>query len=152
MRSMFMYALVAGLVGATAAGAKDEKDALKELQGTYLIVGLEGKGLKITEEDLKKFGKEDDRKVVIKGNQIIATQKGTDDPATIKLDPSKSPAHIDLTSMKDGKPEVDYGIYKYEKGILTICAGEKGEAKDRPKAFKADDKLLIMKLQKQPAK
>lgn len=145
-------ALVAvSLAGITRADEKDDKKALKDLAGEYLIIGIEAKGLKLSEEDLAKFAKkDDDRKITIKDDKIIARFGGKEDPATIKIDASKSPAHIDLTSTKDGKTEVNYGIYKVEKDILTICAIEKGDPKDRPKEFKADgNNTIILTLKKQ---
>lgn len=148
MRTACAIALVAALGGTIAA---DDKEALKALEGTYLLVGLETKGVKLTPDVLKK---EDpaERKLVIKGDQILATTKGKDDPATIKIDASKTPPHIDITSVKDGKTEVNYGIYKFEKDVLTICALEKGDAKDRPTKFDAGDKYLLLVLERQPAK
>ncbi|MBM3981254.1 MAG: hypothetical protein FJ304_13390 [Planctomycetes bacterium] len=162
MRPVFALALLTGLAlaGATTADEKDDK-ALKELEGTYLLVGLEGKGLKLTEEDFMKV-EDGDRKIVIKGGQIVAFQKGKEDPAKLKIDVSKTPAHIDITSTKDKKDEVNYGTYKFEKvkmkdkddkeivvEVLTICAVEMGDAKDRPKEFKVNDKELLIVLHKQ---
>lgn len=150
MRAPFALALVVALVGGAAVA--DDKEALKQLEGTYLLVGLEAKGLKLDAEKLKGTDPLE-RKIVIKGDQIIAYMKGgKEDPGTIKLDASKSPPHIDITSTKDGKTEVNYGIYKFEKGVLTICTLERGDPKDRPKEFKADDKALLLVLEKQPAK
>jgi uncharacterized protein (TIGR03067 family) len=148
MRALFAFALVAALGGTALA---DDKDALKALEGSYLLVGLETKGLKVGADVLKK---EDatERALVVKGDQMIAKSKGKDDPATIKLDTSKNPAHIDITSVKDGKTEVNYGIYKFEKDVLTICAIEKGDAKDRPTKFEAGEKFLLLVFEKQPAK
>jgi uncharacterized protein (TIGR03067 family) len=148
MRALFAVALLAAL-GGTAAS--DDKDALKALEGTYLLVGLETKGIKVG-PDMLKNEPAADRTVVVKGDQMIAKTGGKDDPATIKIDTSKNPAHIDLTSMKDGKPEVNYGIYKLEKDVLTICALEKGDAKDRPTKFEPGDKYLILVFERQPAK
>jgi uncharacterized protein (TIGR03067 family) len=150
IRTLFLTLGVLAFAVAATADEKDDKKALKELEGTYLIVGVEAKGMKLTEEDLKKFAKNDeDRQIVIKGDQINAKSNGKDDPATIKLDASQKPPHIDITSLKNGKTEVNYGIYKVEKDTLTICAVEKGEAKDRPKEFKAGDGVLILVLKKQ---
>ncbi len=149
MRPALVLALaLVALAGTTTADEKTDK-ALKELEGTYLLVGLEGKGLKLTEDDFKKVD-DAERKIVIKGDQIIAINKGKEDPAKLKIDASKSPAFIDITSTKDKKDEVNYGIYKIEKdGTLVICAIEKGDAKDRPKEFKVNEKEIIIKLQKQ---
>jgi uncharacterized protein (TIGR03067 family) len=128
-----------------------EVPAPTELEGTYLMIGLARKGTKLTEEDLKKFGK-DERRVVIRGDQIIVSSKGKDDPAVIRLDASQEPPHIDITSTKNGKTEVNYGIYKFENDVLTICATESGAAKDRPKEFVPDEKSMMLTLKKQTVK
>jgi uncharacterized protein (TIGR03067 family) len=151
MRLIPALALTVGLLAlgtATAADDNPEKKALKELQGTYLLIGLEGKSVKLTEEDLKKVP-DADRKMVIKDDKATSFTGGKEDAATIKLDPSKKPAQIDLTTTKGGKTEVNYGIYKLENGVLTICAIEKGEAKDRPKEFKANGNAMLLILKKQ---
>jgi len=152
MNQIRTFALAVGLLvlvlgSATRADEKDEK-ALKELQGNYRIVGIEAKGLKVTEEDLKK--KDSGGKMVIKGDQLIAhDEDGKEDPATIKLDVSQKPPHITITP-KDGKSEVMHGIYKFENGVLTICLTE--DPKNRPKEFKVEEKNIILTLKKQPAK
>lgn len=152
-RFALAVALVAvALAGATRADDKDDKKALKDLAGEYLIIGIEAKGVKLGEDELAKFAKGDERKITIKDDKIIARFGGKEDPATIKVDSSQKPGHIDITSTKDGKTEVNYGIYKVEKDVLTICATEKGEAKDRPKDFKAEGNTMILTLKKQPAK
>jgi uncharacterized protein (TIGR03067 family) len=156
MRLIRGVALLTGLLvlaGVSLADEKDDMKALKELEGTYLIVGLETKGFKLTEDDLTKFSKgDDDRTLVIKDGKIISSGKKKDEPATIKIDASKKPAHINITSSKDGKKETNYGIYKLEKDVLTIVATEMGDEKNRPKEFKVDDKVLMLTLKKKPAK
>jgi len=153
---MTRLALAAGLFGLAALSAparaddKDEKKALKELEGTYQLVSMEKGPLKITADDLKKAGGTELPQVVIKGDQIIAKFGPKEDPATIKVDPTKKPAHIDITSKKDNK--IDYGIYKLEGGVLTICAVDEAQPKDRPTEFKASEKAMILVLKKVPAK
>ena len=154
MRPIYALALALGLValgGAARADDEANKKALKDLEGTYLLIGLEGKGLKVTEEDFKKVP-DADRKIVIKGDQIVSYFGGKEDPAALKLDAVQKPAHMDVTSTKGGKTEVNYGIYKLDNGVLIVCALEKGEAKDRPKEFKVDGKEIMMTLKKQDAK
>ena len=154
MRPIHALALAIGLValgGAARADDEANKKALKELEGTYLLIGLEGRGLKLTEEQCKKIP-DAERKLVIKGDQIVSYFGGKEDPATAKLDAAQKPAHLDLTSTKGGKSEVNYAIYKLDNGVLTMCALEKGEAKDRPKEFKGDDKTIMMTLKKKDDK
>jgi uncharacterized protein (TIGR03067 family) len=151
MRPVHVFALAVGLLALGGAAGADEKadKALKELEGTYLVIGLEAKGLKLTEDDFKKTP-DADRQMVIKGDQIVSRLGGKDDPATIKVDATQKPAHIDITSTKgNNKTEVNYGIYKLENDVLTICATANAEAKDRPKEFKVDDKVILLVLKKQ---
>jgi uncharacterized protein (TIGR03067 family) len=54
---------------------------------------------------------------------------------TFKLDATKTPKEIDLIPEGKGKEAVVKGIYKLEKGTLTVCAGAPG--KDRPAAFES---------------
>jgi uncharacterized protein (TIGR03067 family) len=122
-----------------------------ELDGTYLLTGLETKTLKLTETDLKKVP-EAERQLVIDDDEIVMTFNGKEDAATFRVDNSQTPHHITLTTSKDGKTETNYGIYKFEKGVLTICAGTKGDLSARPKEFKADDQSTVLVLQQQPRK
>lgn len=119
-----------------------------KLEGAYLMIGLEGQGVKLTEDDLRKLDK-DERKVVIVGNRLLASTKGKLNPATIRLDESQKPAHLDIITVKGGVPEVSYGIYKFEGGVLTICTTEKGDPDDRPKEFKSNAQTLLLTLKKQ---
>jgi uncharacterized protein (TIGR03067 family) len=150
MRPIPVFTLAIGLFALGSLARADEKTdkALKELEGTYLVIGLEAKGLKLTEDDFKKTP-DADRQMVIKGDQIVSRLGGKEDPATIKVDAAQKPAHITITSAKGGKTEVNYGIYKLENDVLTICATANAEAKDRPKEFKADDKVIVLVLKKQ---
>jgi len=144
------FALCLVAIGASVAVAddKDNEKALQSIEGKYVIIGLEKEKQKITEADLKKVPNQDVLKVEIKGNKIIANFSGKPDEATLTLDASKKPMWLDITSKKD-KPEVDYGIFKLDGDTLTICAAEKGVAKDRPTEFKATGNIMIMTLKKQ---
>lgn len=133
---------------AALADEKADKAAFESIEGKYKIIGLEKAKQKITEDDLKKVPKQEILNVEIKDGKIIANFSGKPDEASLKIDASKSPMWIDITSKKE-KPEVDYGIFKIEKDVLTICAAEKGKAEDRPKEFKAEGNVMIMTLRKQ---
>jgi uncharacterized protein (TIGR03067 family) len=151
MHRVSLLALAAGfaLLGASAvADEKADEKALKGLEGTYVIVGFEAKGLKLGEEELKKLGKDEERLVTIKGDRITAKLGGMEDPATFKLDASKDPPRIDITKNRDCKKERNYGIYKLDKDVLTICATEMAGPEDRPTAFKAGDKTILIVLRK----
>ena len=118
----------------------DEKDA-KKLEGTYdLVAVIVG-------------GKADDKKkdsvgaVVIKGGEIIIKEGKRDDNAKFTVDPSKNPAHIDITPK--GKEKNVLGIYETkdtDKGMELNIAFSK-DGKERPKDFKGEGKDdIVIKL------
>ena len=76
-----------------------------------------------------------DRFLAIKGEKATFLDKDKErGTGSMKIDPSKSPAHIDFT-YEDGpaKGTTLKGIYKIEGDTLTICYG--GLGKDRPTEF-----------------
>jgi uncharacterized protein (TIGR03067 family) len=120
----------------------DEKDA-KKLEGTYdLVAVIVG-------------GKADDKKkdsvgaVVIKDGEIIIKEGKRDDNAKFTVDPSKNPAHMDITPDKGGKVEKMLGIYETkdtDKGMELNIAFSK-DGKERPKDFKGEGKDdIVIKL------
>ena len=136
--------MVTGLAGVVLA---DEK-ALKELEGTYTVLSLE-KGGKVAEKE-----KIDSLKFTIKGDEItiVSNYKGDKDEkhAKLKADNSKTPHTIDfLPTEGEAKGKAYPGIYKLEKGELTIVFVEKG---DRPTDFKLEGDAMLMRLKKEEKK
>lgn len=122
------------------------------LEGTYLLTGLAAKGLALTENELGKVP-EAERQLVIDDEDIVMMFSGKDETGTFKLDPTKTPHQITLSITKDNKTETNYGIYKFENGVLTICASTKPDPAARPKEFKSDDPTVtVFVLKQQPRK
>ena len=138
MKRLAAVVLFVGLIG--AAAAQDAEKELKRLEGTYKVKALKKDGTDAPKEVMDSV-----KEVAIKGGKLIIKVMDEDKTAKITVDPSKKPAHIDITP-EEG-PEKDKtmpGIYKLEKGELTIVFVEGG---DRPKEFKADaEKTLMMVL------
>jgi uncharacterized protein (TIGR03067 family) len=117
----------------------DEKDA-KKLEGTYEVVAviLGGKP-----DDTKK---DSVRIVVIKDGEIIEGKR--DAGAKFTVDPSKKPAHFDVTPEK-GKDKKVLGIYETkdtDRGMELTLAFTK-EGTERPKDFKGEGKdEVVLKL------
>lgn len=124
------------------ARADEKADAAKKLNGTYTLVAL------------VVDGKPDDKKddvaaFVLKDGTITVKTKSRDDKATFALDPSKKPAHFDITpdKEKDALP----GIYEVKETAagseLTIAFSSEGaKSDDRPKDFKGGPGVVIVKL------
>jgi uncharacterized protein (TIGR03067 family) len=152
---MKRFAAACGLLATMVAGAalaqektdKTDKTS-KDLDGAYKATSLQ-KGDKVAEKELT-----DALSFVIKGEDLTVVIDKKDDrqekKAKIKIDAAKTPAAIDITPA-DGpeRGKTFPGIYKLDKGELTIAFAEKG---DRPKDFKAEGDVTLLKLKKDEKK
>jgi uncharacterized protein (TIGR03067 family) len=132
----FQLALVAAVF--FAPPADPTKDAAK-LQGTWVLVGGEEKGMVLTEEDAKK----ERESLVIKGDTITVIRGDRKGSGKFRLDPSKKPAWMDLID-PENKTQVNHAIYRLEGDQLTICVSQKfnpNQPEERPLKFttKAED-------------
>jgi len=130
----FILTAAAVLAFGPAVFADDAAKVAKELEGTYSLKSAMLGGQPAPEQISKGL-----KAIVIKDGTIdvqietdIAGKKEVrSDIASFKLDPSKKPAQIDLTPSKE-KDKLRLGIYKFEKGELTLCIAREG---DRPVDF-----------------
>jgi uncharacterized protein (TIGR03067 family) len=127
------------LAGSLALARADEK-ALKELEGTYKLALAERDG-KVADKELT-----DKATVTIKGDEFALAMGDDKKVAKIKVGGDLKQLTIDL-SPTDGqdKGKTFAGIYKIEKGEITLAFSEKG---DRPKEFKSDNEAVLLKLKK----
>ena len=123
--------VMAGGIGllSTAAAQKDgaDKKELEKFQGKWATASVTVDG---EAEDAIM-----DRFLAIKGDKATFLDKNKETgTGSIKLDPGKSPAHLDFT-YEDGpaKGTTLKGIYKIEGDTMTLCLG--GIGKDRPTEF-----------------
>jgi uncharacterized protein (TIGR03067 family) len=134
---MALALLTFSLIGLARA---DEK-AAKELEGTYKVLAVERDG-KMAEKALIETAT-----VTIKGNEFVMAFSA-DDKKVAKITTTADPklSTIDL-SPQDGeaKGKTFPGIYKLEKGELTLAFSEKG---DRPKEFKSENEVTLLRLKK----
>jgi uncharacterized protein (TIGR03067 family) len=140
-----LIALTVGLPAAPAAPAKDKetkdaKDDIKKFEGEWTFTNWETGGQSLPKEVLEIT------KWSVKGDKYKFQMGENEEEGTIKLDPGKKPATVDLaiTSGNDaGKDQV--GIYKFDGESIVICLARPG-AKDRPTEFKAtedDGQILV---------
>jgi uncharacterized protein (TIGR03067 family) len=115
----------------------------KKLEGSYTVVALVVNGKPDKEGDEVKS-------VTIKDGTITINAKG-DEKASFTVDPSKTPAEIDLIPPGKNEDKV-LGIYQTketEKGFeLTIAFSKSANGKgQRPKDFKGEgDRAAVLKL------
>ena len=139
---MTRSAVALALLAFSLAGlARADEKALKELEGTYKIL--------VAERDGKQAEKAftDTVTVTFKGNEFVMAF-GADDKKVAKVTATADPklSTIDLVP-QDGaeKGKTFPGIYKLEKGELTLAFSEKG---DRPKEFKSENETTFLRLKK----
>jgi RNA polymerase sigma factor (sigma-70 family) len=129
-------------------GEKKSEDAaakeLKAMEGAWDVIGIEEGGRKASADDVKGM------RWTFKGSEVEPVNPGEKrgDKFTVKLDPGKTPKHIDVIPLEgDLKGKTLQGIYKLEDGQLTICLrDEKSPEKGRPTEFsgkKGSDQGLI---------
>src|SRR5258707_813203 len=78
------------LLADDAKPAKDAKDDSKLLQGSWKVVALEAEGMKAPLEVLKGM------RWSFNGSEVRMEDPASKDKASVKLDPSKAPKHIDF--------------------------------------------------------
>jgi len=123
-RFAMAVALFVGVVAVSVA-ADDNDKALKELQGEYTLKSLSKGGTPAPDDVVKSV--ED---VKIKDGVLSLKVGGDVKTAKIKLDVSKKPGHFDITPQEGPeKDKTKLGLYKFEKGELTIVMSE---GDDRP--------------------
>jgi uncharacterized protein (TIGR03067 family) len=143
---MKRFAIAGTLMVLSFAGVvlADEK-ALKELEGSYTIVGLEKGGKPAPKEIVESL------KINIKGDSLTINIGGEEKKAKIKVDSSKTPHTIDISPLDGPEKGMTFpGIYKADKGEVTIVFSEKGP--DRPKEFKSEGEAMLVKMKKDEKK
>ncbi len=151
MKRMFcMIAAVALVAGIIPLAAADDKDDSKSFQGNWKLLEISSSGKKMDRPreidawstwtfagdnlTMKFFGEEKETVV------------------TIKLDSSKKPKHINLTSGETGKDkETVEAIYQIDGDTLKIAQPKAGPKGKRPVEFDEKD-IVVLTFKKEKKK
>src|SRR5436305_1031697 len=131
------------LASAVPAGG-DAKQEFKALEGSWAPVTGELGGKKLPDAFLKAT------KLTITGDKY-KVQIGEDaetDHGTVKLDLSKKPRAMDITSKKDSEnPKTILAIYELKGDTLTVCYDTTGKAYPEKFASPEGSKLFLVTYQ-----
>ena len=142
-----MLAAITFLTFAVPVARSDEKeDAAKKLAGSYEVVSVAVAG---KPDDSKK---DEVTSFEIKGGELVVKVKDRDESAKFTLDPSKKPAHIDITPKDENEPVKGiYATKETDKGLeLTLAFSKEGPNAERPKDFdgKGEHDIVVKLLRK----
>lgn len=144
--------LLLALLASVGCKNTDPTQPAKEaagIEGTYLLTGIDMFGEKVPDDEIAS-GPEGERTATISKDTIRLPllsmgDKGKERVMTYKLDPSKTPAEIQLTRANlKGEMKTIYGIYKLEGDTLTLLVTSGEGETYRPKEFKTRPKSLDM--------
>jgi uncharacterized protein (TIGR03067 family) len=117
------------------------KKDLEKIQGRWTVQQAQREGKDAPDQLREKMA------VKIDGSKldIDDSESARKEIAEINLDPSKSPAAIDLKISRPGNNETLFGIYKIDGETLSICWTKHGG--ERPNEFKTkpgSDQVLFV--------
>jgi uncharacterized protein (TIGR03067 family) len=122
--------------GAQVAGGdkKDGKDDIQLFKGNWSVIKAAKGGDELPEEFLKEI------KLTFTGNNLVFNFQDMQKKATITIDSTKTPKHIDLKFEDDDFQ--GFGIFEFMGDTVKIYAGETKDT--RPKDFKTEPMLIII--------
>jgi uncharacterized protein (TIGR03067 family) len=114
---------------ASGGDAKAIKAELKKFQGTWAGESIWAAGKEVGGPSAKNL------RLTFAGNKVTSVDLNvmSREEATIKIDPAKKPAHIDITDKGKTRP----AIYAFEGDGLKICIDVAGKV--RPTGFSAPE-------------
>jgi uncharacterized protein (TIGR03067 family) len=132
------------MVAAFAGVVLAQEKGLKDLEGTYKVTVMEKAGKSAPKELI------DSVKVMFKGSELTIKIGDDEKKAKIMVNSSKKPNTIDIQPTEgQEKGKTFPGIFKMEKNDVTLAFTEKG---DRPKEFKTEGDVVLLKLKKDEEK
>ena len=120
---------------ALIAADEPEKDELAKFQGTWVPESIQIGPKKTPEDSLKSI------RLVVKGEDWTITTPGAK-KYKLKIDPSKSPKHLDLIDEIGGKERVTPCLYEFKDDKLVVCRPYMQLAAKRPEKIEPDGEFI----------
>jgi RNA polymerase sigma factor (sigma-70 family) len=121
-----------GLLATQAWAEKPTKEAKATLDGTWQVTAVTKNGVDDSKDEV------DAAKLVLSGETFALHQGSKTMKGMFKVDPTQSPATIDLVLTEGGdRGEMHVGIYELDGDKLRICMTHKD--KERPTKFESAD-------------
>jgi len=140
MSRAFAVVMMLVILSPLSQAADDAKKVLEKMQGDWTVVSSNEDGKPTPPEEFKKYT------ITIKGEKFILNNGMGDLPMVIALDPTKTPAHIDLTSPDPKEFPSMTGIYDFRDNTLKIAISEKSMA--RPKKLNPANGVMLLELKR----
>jgi uncharacterized protein (TIGR03067 family) len=141
MKLILGTVLTTGVLLVSGVLAQDKKE-IEKLEGKWVVVSAERDG--------KAWDTVKGAVRVNTGDKYVLTPKeGKGIPGTMKIDPSKKPKTMDMSSTEGNfKDKTLLGIYEVDGDTLRICFAEPGKERPTEFASKAGVVLVIHKREK----
>ena len=131
--------LIALLVAMPAVAGDAVKDAKAKLKGNW------------TSTEVVKGGEKSDKSIRLKfdGDKVTVAVGGEDEiTGKYAIDPSKSPATLDVTIEHDGQTAKVEALYEVKGDVLRICHAVDVLGGDRPTAIEATANTSVVTLKR----
>ena len=143
---MIRHLAIVALAFGFSAQAADEKDELAKFKGKWKGVSLVVDGKETPKADAEAMV------LTVDGEKYSLKIGGEDVEGMQKLDPSKTPKHMDAVRTKGAyKGDKLVGIYELTDDSFKVCFAAPGKT-DRPKEFKSEagsgNRLYVFKREK----
>lgn len=144
MRQLLSLAAFTGL--ALSLSADDKSDAAKKLNGAYQVVSASIGGKSLDKKEAPTFTFQDGKLKVKEANR-------PEEVSDYTVDTSKSPPQITITNDKN-KNESMFGIYEMKQtdGGTDLTLALARTMDQRPKDFKGEGMVMVLKLHRQKEK